>query len=71
MLKTTEIECHSCGSIWVGDDAPYDFLRRVCPKRGGCTASIVSRYVETEEEPCSAMTALSSSCRPSGEKAFS
>ena len=48
MPKTTQIECHCCGSISVGENAPYQFLRRVCPKPGSCTAAIISNYVSAQ-----------------------
>jgi hypothetical protein len=44
MPKTTDLECDWCGCLWVGANNPYEFWRQVCPKRGNCTAKIVSRY---------------------------
>ena len=48
MLKTTDLECDWCGSLWVGADNPKEFWRKTCPKPSSCTAKIVSRYSPDE-----------------------
>ena len=65
-MKTTDLECDWCGSLWVGANNPKEFWRSVCPKPGSCTAKIVSRYLPDNAPQLVARSETADSAPPVG-----
>ena len=63
-MKTTDLECDWCGSLWVGANNPKEFWQNVCPKPGNCTAKIVSRYLPDKDAAVDGQSCAYVGCAP-------